>query len=123
LVLLGLAVGASTNDGAAQAAKPVEEAVIVHFQYGSKDLSRLFELEDRLEKAVAHARTGEYDGNEVNVDGSDGFLYLYGPSADRLFDTVRPILESTPFMRGATVTKRYGAALPGTKKSSLVIQP
>ena len=30
-----------------------EHAVLVAFQYGSTDLSRLFALEDRLEKAIA----------------------------------------------------------------------
>ena len=32
-----------------------EHAVIVQFKYGSTDLSPLFELEDRLETAIAAA--------------------------------------------------------------------
>jgi hypothetical protein len=35
-----------------------EQAVIVHFKYGSRDLSRLFALEDKLEKAILKARAG-----------------------------------------------------------------
>jgi hypothetical protein len=85
-------------------------AVIVHFRYGSTDLERLFEVETRLEEAIAAARAGEFDGNEVAVDGSDGRLFMYGPDADRLYDVVRPILESVDFMRGATVELRYGPA-------------
>lgn len=53
-------------------------------------------------------RAGEYDGHEIAVDGSDGSIYMYGPDADLLFETIRPILETTHFMRGATVVKRYG---------------
>jgi hypothetical protein len=40
-----------------------ERAVIVHFTYGSTDLSRLFELENKLEGAIEEAKVGEYDGN------------------------------------------------------------
>jgi hypothetical protein len=84
------------------------QAVIVHFSYGSTDLSRLFALEDKLEKAISATKAGLYDGNEVATEGSDGFMYIYGPDADHLFEIVGPILKATPFMRGAEITKRYG---------------
>ncbi|MHC4796142.1 MAG: hypothetical protein ACYTF1_05815 [Planctomycetota bacterium] len=61
-----------------------EHAVVIHFEYGSTDLSRLFELGDKLESAIAEAGVGEFDGNEVATDGSDGFLYMYGPEKSRL---------------------------------------
>ncbi|WP_174875592.1 hypothetical protein [Vogesella oryzae] len=112
---------------AASAASPShaasEQAVIVHFKYGSKNLQRLFELEDQLEKAISKAGIGEYDGNEVAVDGSDGYLYMYGPSADRLVEVITPILESTSFTRGATVKKRYGPSGAGVREVQLVIEP
>ena len=99
------------------------QAVIVHFSYGSRDLSKLFQLEDKLDKAISAAKAGIYDGNEMATDGSDGFLYMYGPDADRLFAVVKPILEQTPFMKGATVTKQYGPPGEGTREVTLVIQP
>lgn len=105
----------------AQGSKVPEHALIVHFMYGSKDLSRLFALEDRLETAIKNSNAGEYDGHEVNVDGSDGFLYMYGPNADRLLNVVEPILKSTDFMRGAKATKRYGPPGPGVKEATFVI--
>jgi len=86
----------------------MEQAVIIHFQYGSTNLSRLFALEDKLEAAVKKANVGEYDGNEIATDGSDGFLYLYGPSADQIYAVIEPILKSTDFLRGAAVVRRYG---------------
>ncbi|MCC2616070.1 hypothetical protein LJ739_07440 [Aestuariibacter halophilus] len=99
-----------------------EQAVIVHFyNYGSKDLTRLFALEDKLEKAITKSGVGEYDGNEIAVDGSDGFLYMYGPDADRLFLVVKPILEETPFTKGADVTKRYGPPESSTKEAHVII--
>jgi len=107
------------NKGAVS--KPSEHAVIIHFQYGSTDLSRLFAVEEKLEAAISAAAAGEFDGNEVNTDGSDGFLYMYGPDADRLFEAVRPVLEATPFMKGAVATKRYGPPGDGVRRVEVSI--
>ena len=93
-----------------------EHAVIVYFQYGSTDLARLFVLEERLAQAIAAAGAGEFDGNEVAVDGSDGYLYMYGPNADKLFAAVRATLEGTDFMRGARVKLRYGPPQDGAQE-------
>jgi hypothetical protein len=96
------------------AAKPVEHAVIVAFAYiGSTDLEPLFALERQLESRIAAAGAGEYDGNEVAVDGSDGTLYMYGPDADKLFAAIRPALEACSFMKGAVVKLRYGPPADG----------
>jgi hypothetical protein len=122
LSILGVIV-ASTSIGAAAPAPKIEQAVIVHFTYGSRDLKRLFALEEKLEAAITKANVGEYDGNDVATDGSDGYLYMYGPDADRLFEVVKPILQSTPFMSGATAKKRYGPAEAGIKESVVVINP
>jgi hypothetical protein len=99
-----------------------EHALIVHFDYiGSTDLQPLFDLEQQLEAAIVGASAGEYDGNEVAVDGSDGFLYMYGPDADRLFAVVKPILESCTFMRGARIKLRYGPAEDGVREHRFVL--
>ena len=100
---------------------PPEHAVLVHFGYGSTDLSRLFSLEERLEAAIAAAGVGELDGNEVAADGSDGTLYMYGPDADALFAVVRPDLETTDFMRGARVRLRYGPPADGVREVEIVL--
>ena len=88
--------------------KVPEHAVIVHFQYGKTDIQPALNLGNALEKAIVKAGVGEYDGNEIAVDGSDGSLYMYGPDADRLYKVVRPVLESVDFMQNATVVLRYG---------------
>jgi hypothetical protein len=95
-------------------AKPDDHAVIVTFGYGGcTDLGPLFALEDRLMSDIAAAHAGEYDGNEVATDGSDGTLYMYGPDADRLFAAVRSSLEACDFMKGAVVKLRYGPPADG----------
>jgi hypothetical protein len=101
--------------------KPMEQAVIVHFQYGSTDLSRLFALQDRLERAIDAAQAGELDGHEIAVDGSDGFYYMYGPDADRLFAVVLPVLKSADFMKGAEVRQRYGPPQDNSREVVTVI--
>ena len=98
-----------------------DHAVIVHFDYGSTNLQPLFQLEKRLETAIGEARAGELDGNEVATDGSDGYLYMYGPDADALFRAVRPVLEACPFMRGARVRVRYGPPADGVREVEHVL--
>lgn len=55
------------------------------------------------------------------MDGSDGFFYMYGPDADRLFEAVRPTFEATPFMAGAQVTLRYGPPEDGVREREVVL--
>jgi hypothetical protein len=86
-----------------------EQAVIVRFDYGSKDWKPFFDWEEKFEAAVAAAQVGEYDGNELAVDSSDGMLFLYGPDADKLFAVIRPQLEAATVLKNVVVTLRYGA--------------
>lgn len=120
-VLLGIG-GLAHVSAAPQAVSP-EQAVIVRFDYGSTDLGPLFKLEKELETAISAEAVGEYDGNEIAADGSDGILFMYGPDADRLFEVVEPILKSAQFMDGATVMKRYGPPEDGVREATVVIEP
>lgn len=88
-----------------------EHAVIVHFDYGRTDWDPFFEFERAIQAAIEDAGVGEYDGNELAVDGSDGTMYMYGADADKLFEVVRPHLASTKLLRNVEVTLRYGEAL------------
>jgi hypothetical protein len=96
-----------------------EHAVVVHFTYGLKDLQPLREVEGRLEHAIKEAGVGDYDGDEIATNLSDGFLYMYGPDADRLFAAARPVLETASFMRGAVARVRYGP--PGSREMTVLI--
>lgn len=100
---------------------PAEHAVIVQFNYGSTDLTALHALEDELEAALSQAGSGELDGNEVAVDGSDGRLYFYGPDADALLGAIKSTLESVAFMRGARATLRYGPPETGVKSTEVIL--
>lgn len=90
--------------------------MIIHFLYGIEGLEPLHRFEKELEKLINQKGVGQYDGHEIAIDYSDGFLYMYGPNAELLFKTVQPFLEQTDFMRGAIVRLRFGPPEDGVKE-------
>jgi hypothetical protein len=98
-----------------------EHAVIVSFEYQSTDLEPLFELEEQLEEQIEAADVGEYDGNEVAVDGSDGRLYMYGPDADALFQAVKGTLASAACIKNPVALLRYGPPEDAVREVSMPI--
>ncbi len=114
-LILALTSLLSMSMAAQSAPPPTEHAVIVQFQYGCTNLEALFSAEDRLEAAITAAKVGEMDGHEIAVDGSDGTFYMYGSDADKLFKAVEPVLRTIAFMKGASVTRRYGPPKDGVK--------
>lgn len=106
--LLGWALlaGHAAADVQPKAPSPV---VMVHFDYDEKDTARLHALEQRLDRAVKRAGAGELGETELHRDGNDGYLYLYGASADRLYAVARPILKSSGWLTGMEVTLRRDA--------------
>jgi hypothetical protein len=95
-----------TSSGAAA----VEHAVIVHLATSGAEPRDVFALEDKLIAAIENADAGEFDGNEIAVDGSEVVLYAYGPNADRLYAAMEPVIKGIPPARGSYVIKRYGDA-------------
>jgi hypothetical protein len=98
-----------------------EHSVIVHFSYYKDDLDPLHALERKLEEVIKETGVGEYDGHEIAVDMSDGFLYMYGPDAEALFKSVKPTLEQTDFVQGAVATLRFGGPGSGAKEIEIQI--
>ena len=97
----------------------MEQAVIVHFKYGIEGLDSLHVLAEKLEKEIAAKQIGEYDGHDMATSYSDGFLYMYGPDAEKLFNGIRKTLEQTSFMKGAKVVLRYGPPEDGVKETTI----
>ncbi len=108
-LLAALSIGATATRASVASTPTPEQAVIVQFDYGSKDWSPFFAFEKELNAAITNAGVGEYDGNELAVDGSDGSLYFYGPDADKLFSVVKVQLSKAKFMKNIRVTIRYGS--------------
>jgi hypothetical protein len=92
----------------------LDHAVIVYLRltddrFGAEaERDAFFALEDLLVDAIDGAGLGEFDGNEFG--GGECKLYIYGYDADRMFNAISPILQSTRLARGGHAIKRYGAA-------------
>jgi hypothetical protein len=98
-----------------------QHAIMVRFDYGQTDLSRLFALEDQLTAAIEAAGVGMFDGDEIATDGSDGTLFMYGPDAERLLEVVQPVLASATIIRNVVATLRYGPPEAGVRTRDVVI--
>jgi hypothetical protein len=96
-----------------------EHAVIVRFSYGLRSMEPLFDLEDKLTAAIDEADVGECDGHDVASDLSSGTLYMYGPSADALYEVIRPILLDSQVVKQATVLLRYGPPEDGVDEREI----
>jgi hypothetical protein len=97
-------------------AGPKQQEVEVHFAYGSTNFQYVYSLGDEIQNAIADAKVGEYDGHAIPADGSEGRYFVYGPDAEAIFKVIAPVLTSSPLMRGATVTLRFGPRRWGTPK-------
>ena len=92
----------------------MDHAVIAHLPLSNGDMGTeeerdvIFLLEDRLSAAIERAGAGEFDGNEFGA--GECVLYMYGPDADRLYDTIVPHLQMAAAARGGYAIKRYGEA-------------
>jgi hypothetical protein len=103
--LVGLGGSVAAN---ADKSTPLEQAVMVHFEYGSVDWAPFFAFEETLRERVDSSGAGDYDGNELATSGKDGYLYMYGPNADKLYALAEPLLKSCALLKNATVTLVYG---------------
>jgi hypothetical protein len=102
--LLSKLFGARNADKNGLPAQEVE----VYFEYGSTNFQYVYALGDQIQRAIAEAKAGEYDGHSIPADGSDGRYFIYGPDAEEIFRVLKPVLEASPLMRGAKVTLHYG---------------
>lgn len=95
-----------------------EQAVIVNIRLTSGDMGnpeerkRIVALEEQLAAAIKESGAGDFDGDEFG----NGFctIYMYSPSADRLFTVVQPVLKKFHAPAGSYLIKRYGK--PGAKQ-------
>jgi hypothetical protein len=74
-------------------------------------------VEDPLIAAIENANAGEFDGNEIALDGTEVVLYAHGPDTDALWRVMEPIVRAVPPGPTSYVIKRYGrAGDPGVRE-------
>ena len=81
-------------------------AITVRFDFYPEYSTQIHQLEKKLQRAIQRARVGELGETEFHLDGNEGFFYLLGPDAERLFAVVGPILRSSTLMQNAEVEER-----------------
>jgi hypothetical protein len=97
-----------------------EHAVLLSFPLADRmpteqEMSQSAALQEELEASVAAAGTGELDGDEWG----EGLcvVFLYGPDADKLWESIASVLEKRPFPKGARAIRRYGP--PGSREEQV----
>jgi hypothetical protein len=118
LVLLVVCKVCIVGSAKVHAKGSVQQALIITIPLtngGKDEKRRLLKLEDEVINAINRSRAGEYDGND---EGDATFtMYAYGPSADKLFDVVQPVLAKYRLPPGSEAVKRYGK--PGAKEEHI----
>lgn len=99
----------ASTPGICACLKNSEQAVIVTFIFKSPSMDAHY-LTEEIQSAVSVNKVATYDeGNPVyNHSTGEEKIYLYGPNADKIAKTIKPILLGRPYTRNAKVTKRYG---------------
>jgi len=99
------------------------QALIVTIPLRSGDMGdaeerkHILELENQLAAAIKESKAGEFDGDEFGKGACT--IYMYGPSAERLFLVAQPILKKYRPPTGSYLIKRYGK--PGSKQDRVAI--
>ncbi|MNU63832.1 hypothetical protein D3C71_530900 [compost metagenome] len=90
---------------------PVSEnhLVVIQFFYGIEDISELHHLEDELRLLLIEQGVGSYHGHEISMDFGDGYLFIIGENADKIYECVKPLLQSYYFMDKSIATLRTGS--------------
>jgi hypothetical protein len=90
-----------------------EHAVLIRLrltddEFGTtEDADAAYALEDKVLEALAsRIDIGECDGHEFG--GGWFAIFCYGPDAERLFETLSPVLLGSDFPKGSLAVKRYG---------------
>lgn len=75
-------------------------------EFGDEDEQQfIYDLEGKLEDVLSKKKVGDVDGHEFGDNECE--IYLYGPDADSLLESIRPLLVKSPF-KPVRVLQRYG---------------
>jgi hypothetical protein len=99
-----------------------EQSVIVYICYSdgrsiSSSEEEISSLEKYLEESLESSGIGEFDGDDFSENQC--VLYMYGDSADKIFDLILPSLIKLGEKYRIAVVKRYGE--PGAEQERFVI--
>ena len=126
LAVLGLisAFANCSNNGKIKDVKPEttydtinrhpEQRVAVFFRKSPDAIDSLPVLETHLKSALEKSKTGIYRNNYEEMPGIIT-LHMFGPNAEKLFNSVKPVLKQYSFMEESEIEFRLGTPGPNTK--------
>lgn len=73
-------------------------------------LDAVYDLDDVLMNIVEETGVGEYSGHEFceGPDEESVTFFMYGEDADKIHETIIPVLNYVPKLPGSYILKRYG---------------
>jgi hypothetical protein len=96
-----------------------EQALLLHLRLpesqADDEAPIIVALEEEIESALWQHRAGEFDSHDLR----DGIwtLYLYGPDADRIFESVEGVLRAARLDPSSHAVLRYGGR--GTREERI----
>lgn len=95
-----------------ESSKVTEEAVLIYIKLSDSefgtwdDREKCYAFEDALIEEFSKQDIGEIDGHEFG----EGYcvLYIYGNSADHIYNSISPILSEANLSPGSYVIIRFG---------------
>ncbi len=85
------------------------QMLVVQFFYGIDNTLLLHQMEDELISELSKNQVGEYHGYDLSSDMGEGYIFIIGESAEKLFDVSKPIMEKYYFMDKSLATMRVGS--------------
>ena len=85
------------------------QMLVVQFFYGIDNTLLLHQMEDELINELSKNQVGEYHGYDLSSDMGEGYIFIIGENAEKLFDVSKPIMEKYYFMDKSLATMRVGS--------------
>jgi hypothetical protein len=124
LSLINAGCNRNISDDSSEGALMADQAVLVYLKLSddrfgtSEERDQIRELSDQLEKAIQDHGVGEFDGDEFGEGQCT--LFMYGPDADALFETIEPMLRDSSLTANGHAVRRYGDANDHNSKETRI---
>ncbi len=94
----------------------LQQALLVCLQFpvgvleDENKLDAVYYFEDILIDVIEKTHVGQFDGNEFceAPDEESVTFFMYGPDANKMYETIEPVLSYLPSLPGSYVIKCYG---------------
>ena len=96
-----------------------QQSIVVHFEGWIDSLEPVHRLSEQLREATEGNPTGVFDGHEIAMDCSHGYLFFYTEDARKFFEEVKPILRAADLIKCTKAILRTGNV--GSKGGEVVL--